>query len=87
MIGHLSLRSGVTDGASVTGRAGHARESFATRGVSGALCAGARGKVAHAVARFFVGHSPIPEGPRLLIGLEDTLDTKHDKAGRRFIAN
>jgi hypothetical protein len=29
---------------------------------------------------------PIPEGPRLLIGLEDTLDTKHDKAGRRFIA-
>jgi hypothetical protein len=29
---------------------------------------------------------PIPEGPRLLIGLEDTLDTKHDKAGRRFVA-
>src|ERR1700757_602375 len=29
---------------------------------------------------------PIPEGPRLLIGLEDTLDTKHDKAGRRVIA-
>ena len=29
---------------------------------------------------------PIPEGPRLLIGVEDTLATKHDKAGRRFIA-
>src|ERR1700752_504611 len=29
---------------------------------------------------------PIPEGPRLLIGLEDTLDTKHDKAGRRVVA-
>lgn len=33
-----------------------------------------------------VERPPIPEGPRLLIGLEDTLDTKHDKAGRRFIA-
>src|ERR1700722_4594792 len=29
---------------------------------------------------------PIPEGPRLLIGLEDTLDTKHDKAGRAVLA-
>jgi hypothetical protein len=29
---------------------------------------------------------PIPEGPRLLIGLEDTLNSKHDKAGRQFIA-
>lgn len=29
---------------------------------------------------------PIPEGPRLLIGLEDTLSTKHDKAGRQFLA-
>lgn len=33
-----------------------------------------------------VERPPIPEGPRLLIGLEDTLDTKHDKAGKRFIA-
>jgi hypothetical protein len=29
---------------------------------------------------------PIPEGPRLLVGLQDTLNTKQDKAGRRFIA-
>jgi hypothetical protein len=29
---------------------------------------------------------PIPEGPRLLIGLEDPLSTKHDKAGKQFIA-
>jgi hypothetical protein len=29
---------------------------------------------------------PIPRGTRLLIGLEDTLSTKDDKAGRHFIA-
>ncbi|MFY9730707.1 MAG: hypothetical protein WB723_08540 [Candidatus Acidiferrales bacterium] len=33
-----------------------------------------------------VERPPVPEGPRLLIGLEDTLNSKHDKAGRRFIA-
>jgi hypothetical protein len=33
-----------------------------------------------------VERPPIPEGPRLLIGLEDSLNSKHDKAGRQFIA-
>jgi len=33
-----------------------------------------------------VERPPIPEGPRVLIGLEDTLNSKHDKAGRQFIA-
>jgi hypothetical protein len=33
-----------------------------------------------------VERPPIPEGPRVLVGLEDTLNSKHDKAGRRFIA-
>ena len=33
-----------------------------------------------------VERPPIPEGPRLLIGLEDTLSSKHDKAGRQFVA-
>jgi hypothetical protein len=33
-----------------------------------------------------VKRPPIPEGPRLLVGLEDPLGTKHDKAGKEFLA-
>jgi len=33
-----------------------------------------------------VERPPIPEGPRLLIGLDDDLNTKHDKAGKQFLA-
>ncbi len=33
-----------------------------------------------------VERPPIPEGPRVLIGLQDELNTKHDKAGRQFLA-
>jgi hypothetical protein len=33
-----------------------------------------------------VERPPIPEGPRLLVGLEDPLSTKHDKAGKQFLA-
>jgi hypothetical protein len=29
---------------------------------------------------------PVPQGTRLLIGLQDSLSTKEDKAGRRFVA-
>jgi hypothetical protein len=29
---------------------------------------------------------PIPEGPRVLVRLEDSLDTKQDKRGKRFVA-
>ncbi|MGH9748027.1 MAG: hypothetical protein ACRD59_18180 [Candidatus Acidiferrales bacterium] len=29
---------------------------------------------------------PVPQGTRLLVGLQDTLSTKEDKAGRRFVA-
>ena len=29
---------------------------------------------------------PVPQGTRLLIGLQDALSTKDDKAGKRFVA-
>lgn len=29
---------------------------------------------------------PIPEGPRFLVGLDDSLDTKQDKRGKKFVA-